>query len=212
MAQKEPCDAEPDSLPARPDPGAVQREQFASWVQGAQRNARVGTRATPSAPSSRPVAPASSAPAASDPFASLREELPADELTAVFAPSAELLARSGAPTQAGSAWEEPTQVVHVDDVLGALSSAPSSAPPSNSATRLRASDRGPTLEQLDFERRLVALATPVPAPPRRTHWLWWAVAAVLAGAVTAGLAEYSLHPTRARSPGHSGSGLGVDSR
>lgn len=118
------------------------------------------------------------------------EELPPDELTAVFAPPPELLARSGAQRMAPGAWDEPTQVVHIGRMIEGLGSAPSDAPPSDA----------PSPEQMAFERELVRLATPVPTP-RRGRWLLWALLTVLLGAAAAALLEYSLHSTRLGSAG-----------
>jgi hypothetical protein len=108
------------------------------------------------------------------------------------------LARSGRQPAPGNAWEEPTQVVQASDVLGTLESAPSHPPPSEQ----------PSVEQLEFERKLIELGTPVPAPPQRTRWLLWAVLAVLLGAGVAAFVEYSLHPMPAHSPSRSGAGRG----
>jgi hypothetical protein len=157
--------------------------------------------------SSEPVSSSSPLAAGSSPYESLREELPADELTAVFSPSPELLARSGRQSHPGSAWEEPTQVVHVSDVLGAaLESASEPAPPHT------APSASPTPEELNFERQLRALATPVPAPKSGRRWLWWAIAAVLAGAAIAALAEYWLHPPRRSGPSSKSASVAAEPR
>jgi hypothetical protein len=118
-----------------------------------------------------------------------REELPPDELTAVFAPSPELLARSGRQLTPGGSWEEPTQVVSVGGEL--LEKLAGSAPP--------APLPGPTAEQLNFERQLAALATPVPRA-KGGGWLLWAVLLVLLGAGAAAAVEYTLHPSRLGMP------------
>jgi hypothetical protein len=161
--------------------------------------------APPASPSSRPTKPPeSSRITAPTPFVSLfREDLASDEHTAVFSPNAELLARSGRQPPPGSAWEEPTQVVHLGDAFAALASSPSNAPP----------PFVPSVEQqLDFERKLAELATPVPAPEPRTRWFLWALVAILIGAGLAAVIEYRLHPVRAGAPSPTGAGVRVERR
>jgi hypothetical protein len=141
------------------------------------------------APTTPPPPPAA-VPANPHFIPSFSEDLPADEHTVVFSPPPELLVRSGAQPAVDSAWEEPTQVVNVSNVLRALAAAKASQPPS----------AGPPLERLGLEPKVQAFVTPAPPPARRTRWLLWAFAAVLAGAVTAAFAEYSLHPPPPRAP------------
>jgi hypothetical protein len=133
---------------------------------------------------------------------SFSDELPPDEHTAVFAPPPELLARSGRQPAPGSAWEEPTRVVQLGAFAG-LASSPTQPPPggptnepltSEPLTGERPPSEGPNAAQLEFERRLVGLATPVPSPAGRTRWVVWAILVALTGAGIAAIAEYSLHP------------------
>lgn len=67
------------------------------------------------------------------------------------------------------------------------------------ATQSQAPPGGPTQAQLNFERQLEALATPVP-PPRRTRWLLWALITVLVGAGAAAAVEYLLRPSSLYAP------------
>lgn len=211
MAQKEPRDAESGSPPSASDAvAAQQRQRSPSSSRPTRPNPVSGPMASHAALAAgatpyeawEPVSSSSPIAAGSRPYESFPEELPSDELTAVFAPSPELLARSGQKPTLGSAWEEPTQVVHVGDVLGAalLDAAPTQPPPAPEE-----SSQAPSLAQLDFERQRVALVTPLPAVQSGRRWLWWAIAALLGGAAVAALAEYSLHPPR----GSSSPGAGI---
>lgn len=160
----------------------------------AMRDASRPTAGAPTPPPAPAAAPIDVSPVHPPFIPSFREELPAEERTAVFSPSPELLVRSGRQPASDSAWEEPTRVAYVGNVLEALATATQPPPPP-------IAEAGPEQQPEEIQEEVSRARATTAPPAKRTRWLLWAFAAVLAGALTAAFAEYSLHPPPARAPG-----------